>query len=61
MTSKTDKHETEGLQCLRCYSVLFDINGVIEHIIADPSHQYWKYGEGKGVVFIKVLKEVTKK
>lgn len=50
--------ETEGLQCLRCYSVVFTIDGIVKHIMENCSHNYWKYGEGKGVLFIKLLKEV---
>jgi len=50
--------ETEGLQCLRCCSVVFTIDSLLKHIIAEPTHTYWKYGDAKGVVNIKLLKEV---
>ena len=47
---------TKGLQCLRCYSVIFDIENLIKHIIDEPSHKYWKYGTSEGgVVFIELF------
>ena len=60
MKDEKMEEETKGLQCLRCYSVVFSINDMITHIIQNPSHQYWKYGDGKGVLFIKLLKDVRK-
>lgn len=53
------KKETEGLQCLKCCSVVFSIDGLLKHLINEPTHKYWKYGEGKGVVYLKLLKEVS--
>ena len=47
---------TKGLQCLRCYSVVFNINDLLKHIINEPSHKYWKYGQSEGgVVFIDLF------
>ncbi len=51
------KKETEGIQCLSCNSVVFSIDSLIKHMIEDKSHKYWKYGDGKGVLFLKLLRE----
>ena len=50
--------ETEGLACLSCHSVVFSIDTLLKHIIENPVHKYWKYGDADGVVFIKLLKPV---
>ena len=49
---------TKGVECLRCYSVLFSIDDIIQHITDNPSHKWYKFGD-EGVLFIKLLKEVN--
>ena len=48
----------KGVECLRCYSVLFSIDDIIQHITDNPSHKWYKFGD-EGVLFIKLLKEVN--
>lgn len=46
---------TEGATCVACRSICFGLKETIEHIANEPAHQYWKFGEGKGVVYINLL------
>ncbi len=49
-----DEKLTEGVTCLSCGSVIFGISKLIDHVV-EYGHNYFKFGEGNGVVFIKVL------
>jgi len=43
---------TKGLCCCQCYSVIFDVSNLVQHIAENPSHNYWKFGDGNGVIYM---------
>lgn len=51
------KKETEGVTCIKCSTVMFKISNLVEHLKNEPTHKYYKYGDCKGVIHVKLLKE----
>jgi len=45
---------TKGLQCLRCYSVVFNIDDLLKHIINEPSHNIGNMDKLKVVLYLLI-------
>ena len=52
---------TKGVCCCQCFSVIFDVGQLVQHLADNPSHKHWKFGDGKGALFIELMlnREIT--
>ena len=50
--------EGDGVCCVECKSILFSVYRLVDHIRENPTHHYFKFGNGDLVIFAKLLQEV---
>ena len=50
----------DGITCIECKTVLFDLYGLVNHLKEEPKHNYFKHGDREFVLYSELL-ETQKK
>ncbi|KAF5071330.1 hypothetical protein DSECCO2_213130 [anaerobic digester metagenome] len=51
----TEDKITEGVTCMACGSVYFDVGALVRHAIENPQHNAYTFGKRRGVLIITPL------